>query len=363
MCMWQNCLVADSHGIVRVSELNQYRSRRQVKYHDRNSHVSDKMYELKLSSGMKVKLTPENHVGILTTQGDFVARKATDIQAGDIVIHYHGHISDDEYPLYFSDVYKKITPDLAYVIGLLLRGNSSYVSSYNLIKLFTNGVDYRVITNKIEDILGYNIGEKIPRSKYVEIVPSENFAEFIRCCHILNVNERDGIPLCIRRGSTDAMNEFLSGYLYVNGYEISTDSFSMFGNHNLPVAMCKDIAVCSLMSPLWMEAVEINKEPYYRKDRANILGKYVYSKETLNSFYGPNYKDDDETILENINPYHMIKGGARFSTVLVNKEIEIPPTKFEKIHENYKHPIIVDSIYMDAVYKATKVDKPKKGKK
>ena len=363
MFMWQNCLIADTHGLVRVSELNQYRGKRSIKYHDRNPHVTDRMYEIKLSNGMKVKAISENHIGILTHQGDFVARKVADIKPGDIVMHYHGYISDSEYPLYFSDVYTKITPDIAYVIGLMLRGNSSYVSSYNLIKLFTNGTEHRVLTNKIEEILGYDIGEKIPRSKYVEIIPSEKFSEFIRCCHILTVNERDGIPLCIRRGSTEAMNQFLSGYLYVNGYEISTESFSMFGNHNLPVAMCKDILVCSLMSPLWMEEVEINKEPYYKKDKANILGKYVYSNENLNNFYGPIYKDEDESIIENIYPYHMIKGGPRLSTVLAIKEIEIPMTRFEKIHENYKHPIIVDSIYMDAVYKATKVNKPKKGKK
>lgn len=363
MYMWQNCLIADSHGLIRVSELNQYRSKRAIKYHDRNPHTTDKIYEIKLSNGLKLKLTPENHIGVITSQGNFVARKVTDVEAGDIVLHYHGYVSDNQYPLYFSDVYKNITPEIAYIIGLMLRGTASYVSSYNLIKLFTNGTDYRIITNKIEDILGYDIGEKIPRSKYVEIIPSENFSEFIRCCHILSVNERDGIPLCIRRGSTDAMNEFLAGYLYVNGYEISTDSFSMFGNHNIPVAMCKDILVCSLMSPLWMESVEINKEPYYKKDRANILGKYAFSNETLNSFYGPKYKDEDETILESIDPYHMLKGGARLSTILAIKELEIPLTKFEKIHENYKHPVIMDSIYVDAIYKGTKVNKSKKGKK
>lgn len=359
--MWQNSLVVDSHGILRVSELSQYRGKRSMKNADKNSHISTKMHELKLSNGMVIKLIPSNYIGVMNSRGEFIARKATDVQPGDIVVHDHRHTCDNDYPLYFSDVYTKITPEIAYVIGLMLRGTSSFVSSYNLIKIFTNGADHHLFTDKIEDILGYDIGEKIPRSRYVEVIPSDKFAEFVRCSHILTVNERDGIPFCIRRGTTAAMGEFLAGYLYANGYEISTEASCIFGNNNLPFLMCRDIVTCSAVSPLWMESVEINKDPYYKKEKSNIIGKYTCSNENLNQFYGPKYKSEDEPILENIPSELMVQSDVRFSTVLVNKEITIPPTKFEKAYENYKKPIILDGVYVDAIYKATRQNK--KGKK
>lgn len=359
--MWQNSLVVDSHGILRVSELNQYRGKRSFKSVDRNQHVTTKMHEIKLSNGMVIKLVPSNYIGVMNSRGEFIARKATDVQPGDIVIHAHDCVREEEYPLYFSDVYTKITPEIAYIIGLMLRGTSSFVSSYNLIKIFTNGADHHLFTDKIEDILGYDIGEKISRSRYVEVIPSERFAEFIRCSHILTVNERDGIPICIRRGTTTAMSEFLAGYLYANGYEISTETTCSFGNNNLPFLMCRDIVTCSLVSPLWMESVEVNKEPYYRKEKSNIIGKYSCSNENLNQFYGPRYKNEDDAILENIPCEPIVKNDIRFSSVLSNKEITIPSTKFEKAYENYKKPVILDGVYVDAIYRATR--QGKKGKK